>query len=138
MREAPGSKEGVPTPKTSDVRKWARDSGLVTADRGRLPRRMLDAYAAAHTEPTGETATRRRRSAPRSAAEPDQVTPSAKRSAGGRDKRAGTSTSKVATPASAVEQRLQALETQLADALARISALESRSTKSLLGLRTTL
>lgn len=36
------------------------------------------------------------------------------------------------------EQRLQAVEAQLADALERISALESRSVKSLFGLRTTL
>ena len=125
----------VSSPKPSDVRQWARASGLVTADRGRLPRSVLEAYATAHAQAPGVAVTRRRRSGPRNAAHRGDTPTPAKKETGSRRKGAPASPPNVAaTP----EQRLQAVEAQLADALKRISALESRSVKSLFGLRTTL
>ncbi len=79
--------------------------------------------------------TRRQRSAPRDAAQRRETSAPAKSETGSRKQGAPASRSNVATTP---EQRLHAVEAQLADALARISALESRSVKSLFGLRTTL
>ena len=38
----------------AEVRRWARDNGWVVGDRGRLPARLLDAYAPARTDDVAE------------------------------------------------------------------------------------
>ena len=79
--------------------------------------------------------TRSRRSGPGNAAQRGDTPTPAKNETGSGKPGAPASPSNMATTP---EQRLHAVEAQLADALVRISALESRSVKSLFGLRTTL
>ncbi len=156
-----GKQYPVATPGSTDVRKWARENGLVTAERGRLPRSVIDAYAAAHPASTaggeartdaparrGGTAAHRRSSAATSkgarpgAAEVDGATTGA--SEGGDrtgrpySRRSTASTDERPQVEDSVEQRLTAVEAQLEAAVARLEALEGRMTKSLLGLRVTL
>lgn len=152
----------VVTSRSTDVRTWARKNGLTTAERGRLPRNVLEAYAAAHPASTAgsedrtDTPTREggRAAGPSAAGlPPDAAAPPA--TAGVNEQAAGGSTGKgrTARPYSrrsapgraeqpqvedSVQQRLTAVEGQLAAAVARLEALEGRMTKSLLGLRITL
>lgn len=49
---------GVQSPTNAQIRAWARDNGLAVSDRGRLPARVLDAYAAAHGEAPVDTVSR--------------------------------------------------------------------------------
>jgi hypothetical protein len=148
----------VTTPSTADVRTWAREQGMATADRGRLPRSVLEAYAAAHGEkPSGAPAKGRSRTSqkPKGKATTPAKARSARSSRGTTTARsADVRTVEAATPPPStpaqrdngvgkptgqdVEQRLQQVEAQLADALARLTALESRTLRSLLGLRITL
>ena len=128
----------VSIPKPSEIRQWARASGLVTADRGRLSQSVLEAYATSQSQPPNVAATRPQGSGPRSPARGGDAPSPAKKQTDSRKHGAPASTSNVLVPDVTPEQRLQAVEAQLADALTRISALESRSIRSLLGLRATL
>lgn len=98
----------------SDVRTWARSQGLTKAERGPLPRSVLDAYAAAHTD----------------AAAARRSTATATRPAAGTTGPAPTSES--------LAQRLRVVEDKLADALSRLAAVEANAPRSLLGLHITL
>lgn len=122
-------------PDPAAVRRWAREQGLVAAERGRLPRAVVEAYAAAH--PAGPPRRDRQPRPPRQAA--------ARRAPAGRK----PSTAAEAPPPSArppaagapqdeADARLAAVETQLAQALARLDALERTATRSVLGLRLSL
>jgi hypothetical protein len=151
----------VPTPESTDVRKWAREHGLTTAERGRLPNRVLEAYAAAHSGDgtegrTGQRNPERARSAANgnAAASRTSQTRAAGSRAGkaavgaGQGREARTSpvksrpsarpTGGTPVPRHDLEERLTAVEAQLATAVARLETLEGRMTKSLLGLRVTL
>ncbi|HEU0102694.1 MAG TPA: hypothetical protein VFR07_10280 [Mycobacteriales bacterium] len=88
----------------SDVRTWARKQGLTSAERGPLPRWVLEAYEAAH------------------AADPTRTPPAPR----------------AAPDGPSVAERLQRVEDQLAQALARVAELEAQRSRSLLGLRLTL
>ncbi|XMN11406.1 histone-like nucleoid-structuring protein Lsr2 [Streptomyces griseobrunneus] len=46
IRKASGSAKGGP--KSSEVRKWARENGFKPMDRGRIPADMMEAYNKAH------------------------------------------------------------------------------------------
>lgn len=153
----------MPTFEPTDVRKWAREHGLTTAERGRLPKTVLEAYAAAHSgdETEGKTGPSKSEGA-RSAANADTAAARASetRAAGSRAGKAAARTGKgrqartspVKSRQSArptaqtaaprhdldLEERLTAVETQLATAVARLEILEGKMTKSLLGLRVTL
>ncbi len=143
------------------MRKWARENGLVTAERGRLPRSVIDAYAAAHPASTagGEARTDTPTRRGGAAAHPSSSAATSKAArAGTADGDKGTArVSKgndrtarrtLAGPRLArpnqpqvednLRERLTAVEAQLAAAVARLEALEGRMTKSLLGLRVTL
>ena len=151
----------MPTSESRDVRKWAREHGLTTAERGRLPNSVLQAYAAAHSGDkskgrNGHSNPERARSAANgdAAASPAGQT----RAAGSRAGKAATRASQrseartppvtprpparpageTLVPRHDLEERLTAVETQLATAVARLETLEGRMTKSLLGLRVTL
>jgi hypothetical protein len=161
----------VTTPRTADVRAWARENGITIADRGRLPRDVLDAYAAAHGGSPADAPADRR---PGTSARPKKAEATASsrpkkakatasrgtaRSARGKRKAGPTELAAVGAAASPsastprdrdaaapadqpsgqdVEERLQQVEAQLAAAVARLTALESRTLRSLLGLRITL
>lgn len=43
-----------PPPTNAEIRAWARAQGMVVSDRGRLPARVVQAYAAAHGTPAPE------------------------------------------------------------------------------------
>ncbi len=144
------------------MRKWARDNGLVTAKRGRLPRSVIDAYAAAHPASTagseartdtptweGGTAASTNSAAPPTdkAARPgtaDVDKGTAPASKGNEtttrpySRRSTSGTAEQPQIEDSVQDRLTAVEAQLAAAVARLEALEGRMTKSLLGLRVTL
>jgi hypothetical protein len=144
------------------VRKWARKNGLVTAERGRLPRSVIDAYAAAHPASTagseartdtppreGGTAASTNAAAPptNKAARPGTAdvdkgsAPASKgndRTARPYSRRCTSGTAEQPQTEDSVQERLIAVEAQLAAAVARLEALEGRMTKSLLGLRVTL
>lgn len=111
----------MPNPDSAAVRKWAREHGLVSTDRGRLPRAVLEAYAAAHgpsyPDPPAPRQTTLRR------------TPAAKVPA---------SSASIPAAEDPGDTRLRAVEAQLAQALTRIDALERRATRSVLGLRLSL
>ena len=151
----------MPTIRSTDVRKWAREHGLTTAERGRLPRTVLEAYAAAHLSDEAEDKTGPSKSEPaKSAANADAAASrtSPTRAAGSRTGKAAAPTPKgheartspvksrqsarptaqPAAPRNDLEERLTAVETQLAMAVARLETLEGKMTKSLLGLRVTL
>lgn len=111
------------TPQSADVRRWAREHGLVTADRGRLPREVFEAYTAAHSELASGPQARSRQPA----------------------RRRGRPGAPARTEQPDLEARLREVETQLADAVARLAAqdrrlaqLERQTTRSLLGLRISL
>jgi len=152
----------VATPGSTDVRKWARNNGLVTAERGRLARSVIDAYAAAHpagtagSETRTDTPTREGGAAARATAAAPPTDKAARpvsadvdkrtaRASKGND-RTGRPYSRRSTSGTAeqpqvedsVQERLTAVEAQLAAAVVRLEALEGRMTKSLLGLRVTL
>jgi hypothetical protein len=143
------------------VRKWARNNGLITAERGRLPRSVIDAYAAAHPASTAEseartdTPTRGRGTAATTSAAPPtekatrpgtadvrkRTAPASKgndRTARSYSRRSTSGRTEQPPVEDSVEERLTAVEAQLAAAAARLEALEGRMTKSLLGLRVTL
>jgi hypothetical protein len=102
-----GNLRCVTTASPSDVRAWARQQGLTSAERGPIPRSVLAAYATAH------------------AGRPPADAPvAALPEAAGREHE--------------LEARLRRVETQLAQALERVEALEARASRSLLGLRVTL
>lgn len=150
------------TPRTADVRAWARENGITIADRGRLPRDVLDAYAAAHGEkPAGAPANGRSQtsSAPKKAkatgGRRGARTARGKQTATSKPAETAANGAAASPPSSAprdldggssaqeptaqdLEERLQQVEAQLADAVARLTALESRTLRSLLGLRLTL
>ena len=102
----------------SDVRVWARQQGLTSAERGPLPRAVLEAYTAAHGDTTGAAALP---PGPSITSAP-QVEPA---------------TGPVDSQPALVE-RLERVEAALADALGRLAELEAKSTRSVLGLRVTL
>ncbi len=140
----------------------ARKNGLVTAERGRLPRSVIDAYAAAHPASTagseartdtptweGGTAASTNSAAPPTdkAARPDTADVdkgTAPASKGNEtttrpySRRSTSGTAEQPQIEDSVQDRLTAVEAQLAAAVARLEALEGRMTKSLLGLRVTL
>ncbi len=138
------------------MRKWARKNGFVTAERGRLPRSVIDAYAAAH--PAGTAGSEARTDTPPreggAAAPPtDKAARPVSADVDKRTARASKGNDRTARPYSrrstsgtaeqpqvedSVQERLTAVEAQLAAAVARLEALEGRMTKSLLGLRVTL
>lgn len=143
------------------MRKWAREHGLTTAERGRLPKTVLEAYAAAHSSDVAEGKTGPSRSElAKSAANADTAAARASqtRAAGSRAGKAAARTGKgheaqtspvksrqsarptaqPAAPRNDLEERLTAVETQLAMAVARLETLEGKMIKSLLGLRVTL
>ena len=151
----------MPTSESRDVRKWAREHGLTTAERGRLPNSVLEAYAAAHFGDgnkgrTGQSNPERAKSAANGDAAASRA--SQTRAAGSRAGKAATRASQrrearsspvkprpparpageTLVPRHELEERLTAVETQLATAVARLETLEGRMTKSLLGLRVTL
>ena len=151
----------MPTFRSTDVRKWAREHGLTTAERGRLPKSVLDAYAAAHSGDGSEGKTGPGKSEQaRSATNGDTAASRASqtRAAGSRAGKAAAPTGKgqeartapvksrqsarptaqAAAPRHDLEQRLTAVETQLTMTVARLETLEGRMTKSILGLRVTL
>lgn len=156
-----GRNRTVPKPASTDVRKWARDHGLTTAERGRLPKTVLEAYAAAHSgDRTGATPGQggSQRAAPAAKADTADVPARRTRTPGPRAGKAATRTrnagdaesssvtsrhrappaARTTPPAHDLEERLTAVETQLVIALARLESLEGKMTKSLLGLRVTL
>jgi hypothetical protein len=151
----------VPTSGSTDVRKWAREHGLTTAERGRLPRSVLEAYTAAYSGDgaegrTGPDKADRARSAANADAAASRA--SQTRAAGSEAGKAAARTGKnreprpspkksrkparptapTAAPRLDLEERLIAVETQLAITVARLETLEGKMTKSLLGLRVTL
>lgn len=151
----------MPTSRSTDVRQWAREHGLTTAKRGRLPNTVLEAYAAAHSgEGTEGKAGPSKSERARSAENADNAASRAsqRRAARSRADEAAARTGKgheartspvksrqsarptaqTAAPRHDLEERLTAVETQLAMAVARLETLEGKMTKSLLGLRVTL
>ena len=151
----------MPTSESTDVRKWAREHGLTTAERGRLPNSVLQAYAAAHSgdrtegrtgpgnseqagsaangDAAASRASQTRAAGPRAgkaaarASQAREARPSPVKS-----RPSGGPTGGTPAPRHDLEERLTAVETQLAMAVARLETLEGKMTKSLLGLRVTL
>lgn len=151
----------MPTFRSTDVRKWAREHGLTTAERGRLPKTVLEAYAAAHSGDrtegkTGPSESERARSAANADTAASRASPTraagpragkaAARTGTGREARTSPvksrqpagPTAETAAPRHDLEERLTAVETQLAMAVARLETVEGKMPKSLLGLRVTL
>ena len=146
---------------STDIRKWAREHGLTTAERGRLPKSVLEAYAAAHsgdgiqgrTAPGSVDRSGLAGNVDAGAARASQTGAAgsgagnaAARTGKGRGARTSAVQSRpsarraarTAAPCHDLEERLTAVETQLAMAVARLETLEGKMTKSLLGLRVTL
>lgn len=153
----------VTTTAPSDVRTWALANGLTSARRGPLPRAVLEAYSHAHPgtsagaggrPPTpgslgpgaGEGPVARDTPAPSRApraggtapppaglVEPGRPAAPALRRQGTAGPGPGTSPRQ-----DELERRLLRVEAQLTEALDRLEELETRTSRSLLGLRLTL
>ncbi len=157
----PGRNPPAPTSASTDVRKWALEHGLITAERGRLPKAVLEAYAEAHSgdQSEGKPGPGRSERATSAAKADTAASPESQtRAAGSRARKATARTGKDREPRTSpvkprqparpiarstapprdLEERLTAVETQLAIAVARLESLEGKMTKSLLGLRVTL
>ncbi len=110
---------------TSEVRAWAKQTGLQVSDRGRLPASLLDAYQAANTTPAGPPA-KRPGTAKSSTAAPLKKRPSAP----GRKKAAVATETQDDAPLTAdqelfgdqqsVLRRLTSLEGQVAELLGKL------------------